>query len=213
MLLVDKTVKDFVAQVASNEPAPGGGSVAALGASLGAALTSMVGELTIGKKKYEALTDEQKAIIDGNLAATKPLIAKLNDLIDADTNAFNDFMSAMKMPKETDEEKAARKEAMQAGLKKAIEVPLDATKTSLEVLKLQKGLALYGNQNAITDAGVGALLACAGVEGAAFNVLINLGDLEDAAYVSEKKAECAKLVEEAKALRDETLKIVYDALA
>ncbi len=212
MLLVEKTVKDFVAQVASNEPAPGGGSVSALAASLGAALTSMVGELTVGRKKYEALSDDEKKIVDDSLAATKPLIERLNELVDEDTNAFNDFMEALKMPKETDEEKAARSDAMQEGIKKAIVVPLDAAKTALEILKLSKPLAVYGNQNAITDAGVGALLACAGVEGAAFNVLINLGDVKDQEYVESMKKECKELVDEAKALRDEVVKVVYDAL-
>lgn len=212
MLLVEKTVKDFVAQVASNEPAPGGGSVSALAASLGAALTSMVGELTVGRKKYEALSDDEKKIVDDSLAATKPLIERLNELVDEDTNAFNDFMEALKMPKETDEEKAARSDAMQEGIKKAIVVPLDAAKTALEILKLSKPLAVYGNQNAITDAGVGALLACAGVEGAAFNVLINLGDVKDQEYVESMKKECKELVDEAKTLRDEAVKVVYDAL-
>lgn len=213
MLLVEKTCKDFVAQVASNEPAPGGGSVAALAASLGAALTAMVGELTVGRKKYESLSDDEKKAVDESLAAVKPLISKLNDLVDEDTNAFNDFFEAMKLPKETDEEKAARKSAMQEGIKKAVVVPHDTAKTSLEVLKQQKALALYGNQNAITDAGVGALLACAGVEGAAFNVLINLGDVDDQEYVENMKKECAQLVAEAKELRDETIAIVYKALA
>lgn len=212
MLLVDKTVKDFVDQVASDAPAPGGGSVAAVVASLGAALTSMVGELTVGRKRYESLSDDEKKIVDDSLAATKPLIKRLNELVDEDTNAFNDFMAAMKLPKETDEEKAARKAAMQEGIKKAIVVPLDASKTSLEILKLSKPLAVYGNQNAITDAGVGALLACAGVEGAAFNVLINLGDVDDQEYVESMKKECDQLVKEAKALRDEAVDIVYKAL-
>lgn len=212
MLLVEKTVKDFVAQVASNEPAPGGGSVASLGSSLGAALTSMVGELTVGRKKYESLSDDEKKAIDDNLAAVKVLITRLNELVDEDTNAFNDYMVAMKLPKETDEEKASRKTAMEEALKKAMLVPLDAAKTSVEVLKLQKVFALYGNQNAITDAGVGALLACAGTEGSVFNVLINLGGISDEAYVAEVRKECTALVEESKALRDETLEIVYAAL-
>lgn len=212
MLLVEKTVKDFIAQVASNEPAPGGGSVASLASSLGAALTSMVGELTIGKKKYEALSADEKKAIDDNLVAVKVLITRLNELIDEDTNAFNDYMVAMKLPKETDEEKASRKAAMEDALKKAMLVPLDAAKTSIEVLKLQKVFALYGNQNAITDAGVGALLACAGTEGSVFNVLINLGGISDQDYVAKIRKECTALVEESKVLRDETLKVVYAAL-
>ncbi|KNF07036.1 methenyltetrahydrofolate cyclohydrolase FchA [Gottschalkia purinilytica] len=212
MLLVDKTVKDFVAQVASNEPAPGGGSVSALASSLGAALTAMVGNLTVGRKAYEKLTDDQKSQLDENLAKVTKLVERLNELIDEDTSAFNDYMEAMKLPKETDEEKAARKAAMEEALKKAMEVPLDAAKQSLEVLKLQKVFAEYGNQNAITDAGVGALLACSGLEGAVFNVLINLGGISDQDYVANIKKECESLVNSGKELRDETVKIVYSKL-
>lgn len=211
-MLVEKTVKDFVAAVASKEPAPGGGSVSALASSLGAALTSMVGNLTIGRKTYNALEEDQKAQVDRNFEKVTKHIERLNELIDEDTTAFNDYMSAMKLPKETEEEKATRKAAMEEALKKAMEVPLDAAKESLEVLKLQKVFADYGNPNAITDVGVGALLACAGLEGALFNVLINLGGISDTAYVSEIRKQCELLLKEGKELKEETLKIVYSKL-
>ncbi|WIV12567.1 cyclodeaminase/cyclohydrolase family protein [Proteiniborus sp. MB09-C3] len=211
-MLVEKTVKDFVAAVASKEPAPGGGSVSALASSLGAALTSMVGNLTIGRKSYNALEDNQKAQLDTNFEKIIKHVERLNELIDEDTTAFNDYMDAMKLPKETEEEKAARKAAMEAALKKAMEVPLDAAKESLEVLKLQKVFADYGNPNAITDVGVGALLACAGLEGALFNVLINLGGISDAAYVGEFRKQCDVILKEGKDLKEETLKIVYSKL-
>lgn len=211
-MLVGKTVKDFVAAVASKEPAPGGGSVAALASSLGAALTSMVGNLTIGRKAYNALEEDPKVQLDRNFEKVTKHVERLNELIDEDTTAFNDFMDAMKLPKETEEEKATRKAAMEEALKKAMEVPLDAAKESLEVLKLQKVFADYGNPNAITDVGVGALLACAGLEGALFNVLINLGGISDAAYVAEIRRQCDVLLKEGKELKEETLKIVYSKL-
>lgn len=211
-MLIEKTVKDFVAAVASKEPAPGGGSVSALASSLGAALTSMVGNLTIGRKAYNALEDAQKAEIDKNFEKVTKHIERLNQLIDEDTTAFNDYMAALKLPKETEEEKAARKSAMEEALKKAMEVPLDAAKESLEVLKLQKVFADYGNPNAITDVGVGALLVCAGLEGALFNVLINLGGISDADYVAEIRKQCDELLKEGKELKEETLKVVYSKL-
>lgn len=212
MLLVEKTVKDFVAAVASNEPAPGGGSVSALASSLGAALTAMVGNLTFGKKAYNALEEGQRAQLDANFEKVVKHVERLNQLIDEDTTAFNDYMAALKLPKETDEEKAARKAAMEEALKKAMEVPLDAARESLEVLKLQKVFADYGNPNAITDVGVGALLACAGLEGALFNVLINLGGISDQNYVAEIRKQCDALLKEGKDLKEETLKVVYSKL-
>ncbi|SCG84536.1 formiminotransferase-cyclodeaminase [Proteiniborus sp. DW1] len=211
-MLVEKTVKDFVAAVASNEPAPGGGSVSALASSLGAALTSMVGNLTFGKKAYNALEENQRAQLDTNFEKVVKHVERLNELIDEDTTAFNDYMAALKLPKETDEEKAARKAAMEEALKKAMEVPLDAARESLEVLKLQKVFADYGNPNAITDVGVGALLACAGLEGALFNVLINLGGISDQNYVAEIRKQCDALLKEGKDLKEETLKVVYSKL-
>jgi len=211
-MLVEKTVKDFVAAVASKEPAPGGGSVSALASSLGAALTSMVGNLTIGRKAYQALEESQRAQLDANFEKVTKHMERLNELIDEDTTAFNDYMAAMKLPKETEEEKATRKAAMEEALKKAMEVPLDAARESLEVLKLQKVFADYGNPNAITDVGVGALLACAGLEGALFNVLINLGGISDKDYVEKIRKQCDELLKEGKALKEETLKIVYSKL-
>ncbi len=211
-MLVEKTVKDFVASVASKEPAPGGGSVSALASSLGAALTSMVGNLTIGRKAYNALEENQRAQLDTNFEKVVKHVERLNELIDEDTTAFNDYMDAMKLPKETEEEKATRKVAMEEALKKAMEVPLDAAKESLEVLKLQKVFADHGNPNAITDVGVGALLACAGLEGALFNVLINLGGISDESYVAEIRKQCDVILKEGKELKEETLKIVYSKL-
>ena len=213
MLLVERTVNDFVAVVDSDAPAPGGGSVSALASGLGAALTAMVGGLSVGKKKFEALEDSQKQeIIDGTEKA-KELRKRLMEIVDEDTNAFNDYMEALKLPKETDEDKAKRSAAMEDAMKGAVRVPLEGAQKSLEVVRLIGSFLKYGNQGAITDAGVASLLATAGVQGTAYNVLINLGSISDQEFNADMRKQCDALVEEAKALRSEHEKVVFEKLA
>lgn len=213
MLLVERTVNDFVAVVESDAPAPGGGSVSALASSLGAALTAMVGGLSVGKKKFEALEESQKQeIIDGTEKA-KELRKRLMEIVDEDTNAFNDYMEALKLPKETDEDKEKRKQAMEDAMKGAVRVPLEGAQKSLEVVKLIGSFLKYGNQGAITDAGVASLLATAGVQGTAYNVLINLGSISDEEFNKDMRKQCDELVKEAKELRAEHEKVVFEKLA
>jgi len=213
MLLVDKSIREFVDALESNEPTPGGGSVAALAGSLGAALTAMVGNLTIGRKAYEALDEATKEIFTNNFNEITKLKDILNKLVDKDVEAFDGFMEALKMPKATEEEKGARKKAMEAATIEALEVPLLTANECINILRLQKIFAHNGNINAITDVGVGALMAYAGVEGALFNVIINLKSLSDEAYVGDKKTECDNILAEANKLKEEILSIVYTKLA
>ena len=212
-MLIEKTVKDFVSQVASSEPAPGGGSVSALVGSLGAALTSMVGNLTVGRKAYDKLNDSQKKVIDENLESVQGSIERLSVIVYEDTTSFNKVMEAMKLPKETEEEKSKRRKAIEDATKLALEVPLNCAKECLAVLKLQKPFALYGNQNAITDVGVGALLAYSGLEGALFNVKINLLGIKDEQYVDKIQNEIDSILKEGKELKEELLEIVYRKLS
>lgn len=213
MLLVERTVNDFVAVVESDAPAPGGGSVAALASGLGAALTAMVGGLSVGKKKFEALEDSQKQeILDGTEKA-KELRKRLMEIVDEDTNAFNDYMEALKLPKETEDDKTKRKQAMEDAMKGAVRVPLEGAQKSLEVVKLIGSFLKYGNQGAITDAGVASLLATAGVQGTAYNVLINLGSISDQEFNEDMRKQCDELVKEAKELRSEHEKVVFEKLA
>lgn len=213
MLLVERTVNDFVAVVESDAPAPGGGSVAALASGLGAALTAMVGGLSVGKKKFEALEDSQKQeILDGTEKA-KELRKRLMEIVDEDTNAFNDYMEALKLPKETEEDKTKRKQAMEDAMKGAVRVPLEGAQKSLEVVRLIGSFLKYGNQGAITDAGVASLLATAGVQGTAYNVLINLGSISDEEFNADMRKQCDELVKEAKELRSEHEKVVFEKLA
>ena len=188
-MLVDKNIKDFLLETASDSPAPGGGSIAALCGALGAALGSMVCSLTIGKEKYQSFEGEFKDLkpkLEQNMS-------KLIKLIDDDTNAFNDVMSAFKLPKDTDEQKTKRSEAIQQGYKKAISVPLETAQTSLNTLSLMELIVTKGNQNAITDGAVGALASQTAIKGALLNVKINLTSIKDENYVKSIKKNIAEI--------------------
>lgn len=211
-MLIEKSVKGFIAQTASGEPTPGGGSVSALAGSLGGALTSMVSNLTVGKKAYEELSDDVKTKIQDNAKELAGILEELTNIVDEDTNAFDKVMQAFKLPKGTDEEKAARSQAIQDGYKVALEVPLRCAEKCLKVLELQDVYADYGNINAITDVGVGTLLAYAGVEGALFNVTINLGSIKDQEYKKQIEEKVAATLAEAKKLKEELLAVVYKRL-
>jgi glutamate formiminotransferase/formiminotetrahydrofolate cyclodeaminase len=165
------TLTDFLSNLASDSPTPGGGSVAALAGALGAALTSMVANLTIGKKKYADVQEDVQAI----LTKTEGLRLELSELMEEDAAAFDKVMVAMKLPKETHEEKAKRTEVMQAALVDAAMVPLAVAEKCVEVIALARVAAEKGNKNAVSDAGVAALMGRAGAHAAKLNVLINLG--------------------------------------
>ena len=181
MKLTELKVNEFVDLVASNSPAPGGGSVAALTAANGVALLCMVARLTMGKKKYAAHEEIMNEILAGADALKEKLVA----LIDSDTEAYNKVSAVFSMPKETDEEKAARQKAMQEALKSAAEVPLEVMENCLRALKITYNAVGRSNTNAASDLGVAALGLGAGVKGAWLNVKINLSGIKDEAYVNE----------------------------
>jgi glutamate formiminotransferase/formiminotetrahydrofolate cyclodeaminase len=201
--LMAMTVGAFVDEVSSDSPAPGGGSVAALAGSLAAALAAMVANLTVGKKGYEASWEAMSALA----LRAQAVKARLARAVDEDTDAFNAVMEAMKLPKKSPEESAAREAALQEGYKAAVRVPLDTAEACIEALALAKEAA-GGNRNSASDAGVAALMAKAGAHGAALNVLINLGSINDAAYVASMKAAAASLRARADELCDEALRAV-----
>lgn len=211
-MFINKSLKEYIAVTASGEPTPGGGSVAALVGSLGGALTNMVSNLTVGKKAYEELSDEIKSEIVENSNEVEKLIEELSGIVDEDTKAFDKVMEAFKLPKETDEEKLARTKAIQEGYKIALEVPLRCAEKCLRILELQEVFANYGNVNAITDVGVGTLLAYSGLEGALFNVTINLGSIKDEEFKKEISAKVDRLLNEGKRLKENLLDIVYKRL-
>ncbi len=190
--LVAMPIHAFTDEVSRDTPAPGGGSIAALAGSLGAALASMVANLAQGgpdgekDAKLIALAERAQALKDHLMVA-----------VDADTNAFNAFMDARRLPDGTPEQKAARQAAMQAGLKVAIDVPLDTAKASLAALELAGEAARLGKVASISDAAVGAQMAYAGVRGGVWNVVINLKDITDAGYITEMQKECSSLLAQA----------------
>ncbi len=191
-MLKDLSVKEFVAETASDSPAPGGGSVSALGAAQAAALLGMVANLTVKSKKYEEVHEEIRPLVD----ELKALEEKFIDFIDKDANSFNGVMEAFKLPKETEEEKKQRSAKIQEEYKNAANVPLTVGLETLKLIDYAEKLAEKGNLNAITDVGVGVLNIKLAVVGAFYNVKINLGSIKDEAYVQETKETMAKALEE-----------------
>ncbi len=188
-----ESLSGFTADVASSAPVPGGGSVVALVGSLGAALAQMVAGLTVGRKKYVAVEDEMKEL--GLRAAA--LVRRLRALKDEDAAAYSHVSNAYKLPKDTPEQESARTAAIQAGLMKAAEVPLETTRWCAEVAELASIAAEKGNTNAASDAGVAALLAEAAARGAAYNVRINVVGMPDKAAGAPLAAEAQRLVKAA----------------
>ena len=187
------TIQQFAMQTASNEPVPGGGSFPALAGSLAAALTEMVAGLTIGKKKYAEAEEEMKAAIE----AMQPVRDQLLEDIKRDSESFDQYMQALTLPKDTEEEKAARTEAMQNGLKAAVAVPLSVAKAACSILPYAETMVTKGNKTAVTDALVAAMMARTAVLGAGFNVKINLESIKDPEYVESIGKEVAELEKKA----------------
>ena len=191
MIMTDMTVRAFSEKLASNAPAPGGGSAAALSGALGAALISMVCRLTQGKEKYA----EFESLVMDTIPKSDELMNALLDGIQKDTNAFDGVIAAFGLPKGTDAEKVARTEAIQKAYKEAIVSPETTAEDCLAVMRLAKSLLYKSNKSAASDLTVGALQAFAGLSGALENVAINLPSIKDTAYVA-KKREWMKLVED-----------------
>jgi glutamate formiminotransferase/formiminotetrahydrofolate cyclodeaminase len=194
--LMDLRGRDFIDEVSRGTPAPGGGSIAALAGSLGAALASMVANLTQGKAGDEAAERQLLAAAEKAQRVKDALMLA----VDEDTSAFGAYMDARRLPAGTAEEKAHRAAKMQAGLKLAIEVPLRTAHLSYEAMETAELAMQHGNPNSITDAMVGFTIAAAGVRGGVWNVLINLKGITDAAYVAEMRPACAALMQQADAL-------------
>jgi len=196
-MLVDMTLRAYLDALASKAPTPGGGAAAALTGAQGAALVSMVCNLTIGKKKYADVQADMEAI----LQRSESLRAQLTDLVDRDAAAFDQVGTAYGMPRGTEEEKAARAEAIQAALKVAEEVPMETVAACLEVLRLAVPTAQKGNRNVVSDAAVAGILAHAGLLSAADNVRINLNLMKDAEFVEAERARLEGYLRDAEAVR------------
>lgn len=204
MKLAELKTAEFVDLLASDAPAPGGGSAAALEGALGAALTAMVCGLTVGKKKYAEFEELARS------AQTKALDLKARfvDVMDRDTEAFNVVSAAFGMPKATDEEKAARSAAIQKGLEGCTKTPFEMMELAVETLELTASVLGKSNDSAASDLGVSALSLRAAIQGAWLNVLINIGSLKNKELAEDYRAKGEALLAKALPLADQ----IYDAV-
>ncbi len=200
-MLGDKTLKTFLEETASKAPVPGGGSIAAMSAATAAALTEMVANLTIGKKGYDDVQEEMAELASKLPSVREGFIAD----IDRDAEAFNKVMDAFKLPKDTDEEKAARRSAIQDGMKNAATVPLEVARDAFGIMEFASKVVEKGNKNAVTDGAVAAMMARTAVLSALFNVKINLGSIKDEEFVSKVAAEVAELESNVQKIEKEIL--------
>ena len=208
MKLAELKTAEFVDLLASDAPAPGGGSAAALEGALGAALTAMVCSLTIGKKKYAEFEETAKAA----QAKATDLKVRFVDVMDRATEAFNVVSAAFGMPKETDEEKAARSAAIQKGLEGCTKTPFEMMELAAETLELTASILGKSNDSAASDLGVSALSLRAAIQGAWLNVLINIGSLKNKELAEDYRAKGEALLAKAMPLADQIYDTVVKAM-
>ncbi len=208
-MFTDMPMNAFLDALASKEPVPGGGSGAAMGGALGAALVSMVCNLTIGKKGYEAVDQEMRRLLEQSEA----IRLEMPRLLEADTQAYGQVMEAYRLPRTTDEEKKAREELLQQRFRAAAEVPMTIAERCAQIVNLALPAAKMGNKWAVSDAGVGALFGEACLRAALLNVEINLASINDAAYVAEMRQKMAALEGTATATKEQVMDIVHKTIA
>jgi len=200
----DQTVDQFISLLASGEPTPGGGSAAAIAGSLGGALVAMVATLSEGRPKYA----EHDALLGEAKAAGQELANRLLDLADEDANAFAGFGTAMKMPRDTDEEKAERTKALQAAALAATEAPFRTVQACLEVAAMAEAMAGRSNKNASSDLEVAGLMSVAAARSAAANVFVNLPAMGDEALARDLLARTEAIVNDVERLSSRTREVV-----
>ena len=204
--LDELSIIDFAHELGSDSPAPGGGSTAALAGALSCSLISMVAKITLKREGDIEKNIKLKELITQAETSGREFTKLIND----DTNAFNDILKCFKLPKETDNEKQARMDAIQAATKHAAEVPLKTARLGLRILTYVKTLSEIGSENAITDTGVAGLMANSAIKGAIWNVKINLSSMKDSGFVQETNFELEKLLESTRTLWSEIQKNVED---
>ncbi len=203
-MLIEKTLSGFLDELSSANPVPGGGSAAALACAVGASLTAMVCTLTIGRKKYLPVEAEMKGILE----KSERLRSQFTENVDRDAEAFGKVMEAYNLPKESLDQQALRKAAIEEATKEAALVPLSVMKHALDAMALAKAVAERGNVNSVSDAGVSALMLQAGAESAALNVQINLKNIGDTDFVGWHSEEVATLLRTIAAKSEEIRAVV-----
>lgn len=206
----DISIEKYIEELSSSSPTPGGGSVSALAAALSSALTSMVFNLTVGKKSYNELSDSEKTLIDNALDTSNMYNKRLLEFMDKDSEAFLNFMKAFKLPKETEEDKRFRENEIQKGYISALQIPLDLAEESIKLYEVIMTACKYGNKSVISDAGVASYLIFAAIESSILNVKINLAGLKDKEYklkIENRCSEILKIASNYKIQADEIMKV------
>ncbi|OAA94961.1 cyclodeaminase/cyclohydrolase family protein [Clostridium coskatii] len=211
-MLQDLKLRDFIEELGSSSPAPGGGSIAALSASLASALSSMVFNLTIGKKEYLEYNDAIKEDIDTSSKEVSLCKKEFLNFMEKDTEAFLSLMKAYRMPKVTDKEIKARKEAIKKGNENSQNIPFEVAKKAYKLYCYIETAVNYGNKNAISDAGVAASLTETAIEGALLNVKINIRSIKDEAYKKKIADECSNLLKKSTDKKKKIMKIIEEKL-
>jgi formiminotetrahydrofolate cyclodeaminase len=206
--MIKKSCEDFVDVLASKAPVPGGGGAAALGGSIGMALSNMVGNLTIGKKKYADVQDE---IID-LVKKGESVIKELNTLVDKDAEEFEPLSKAYGLPKDTPEQIKFKEETLETCSKNACGVPLEIMRKSFEGIKIHQRMGEIGTLIAISDVGCGVVFLKSSLIAAQLNVIININTIKDQEFVASVKKEMKQLLDEGIKIADETLNKVMDKL-
>jgi formiminotetrahydrofolate cyclodeaminase len=208
MSMLNETCKNFNKVLASKAPVPGGGGAAAMGGAIGMALSNMVGNLTIGKKKYADVEDEVKDLV----AKGEKVIAALEALVDKDAEVFEPLSKAYGMPKETDEEKKLKAETLEACGKTACSVPMDIMRQAYEGIKIHQRMGEIGTMIAISDVACGVVFLKAALISGSLNVIININGIKDEEFNKAAKAEMDQLLADGSKIADETLALVLGKL-
>jgi formiminotetrahydrofolate cyclodeaminase len=208
MTMLDSTCSAFIEVLSSKAPVPGGGGAAAMGGAIGMALSNMVGNLTVGKKKYADVEGEVKELI----AKGDAVIAKLKKLVDQDAEVFEPLSKAYGLPKNTPEEVKFKEETMEACCIAACGVPMDIMRACFEGIKIHARMGEIGTMIAISDVGCGVVFLKSGLIAGSLNVIINLNTIKDQAFVAATRKEMEDLIATGSKLADDTLALVLSKL-
>lgn len=207
-MIKDSSIEEFLENLAGKSSTPGGGSAAAVIGAMGAALVSMVANFTVGKKGYETVSEDMASVLDRSERYRKHFV----EMIQADVDVFNAVMAAYGMPRETDEDKSARADAIQSALKQATDVPLECAVLCLDVIELSRQAAEKGNKNVISDAGVAVLAAEAALGSAALNVYINIANIKDREFAEDRRKRLEAILDASAPLTEQVYSLVKQKL-